>query len=162
VFVQVAMHSQSEDAVKKSSEAGAGVIAMMDLLSKDLENQITVGETEEKNAQEDYETAMADAAEKRTADAKRLEDKQSAKADTDDALQGHVDDKAAKTQELQGTLQYIMTMHADCDWLISHFDQRKEARTDEIDAMGKAKDVLNGADYSLLQTGRSAHLRGHA
>jgi len=28
---------------------------------------------------------------------------------------------------------------------------RKEARNGEIDALGKAKDVLNGADYSLVQ-----------
>ena len=35
-----------------------------DVNKKDLTNQITVAETEEKNAQEDYETAMVDKATK--------------------------------------------------------------------------------------------------
>jgi len=157
VFMQVAMHESAE--VQKKSEMGQGVIALMDLLLKDIENQITVGETEEKNAQEDYETFMADSKEKRTADTKLLGEKMSAKAETDAALDGHVDDKAGSQEELQGNMAYIASLHADCDWLLEKFDQRKEARTDEIDAMMKAKDVLNGADYSLLQVAH-AHLRG--
>jgi hypothetical protein len=161
VFMQVSMHTQSEDAdqYKKKAEEGAGVIAMMDLLLKDLENQITVGKTEEKNAQEDYETLMADSKEKRTADTTLLGDKMAAKAETDAALEKHTDEKAATTEELQGNAAYIASLHADCDWLLENFDQRKEARVGEIEAMMKAKDVLQGADYSLLQTARG-HLRG--
>ena len=34
--------------------------------------------------------------------------------------------------------------------LIKYFDMRKEARTSEIDALGKAKAVLSGADYSSM------------
>merc|ERR1719253_1999983 len=52
-FVQVEEHVQTQ----KKGEEGAGVIAMMDLLLKDLQGQITVGETDEKNAQEDYQKA---------------------------------------------------------------------------------------------------------
>jgi archaellum component FlaC len=154
VFMQV------DAGVQKKGEMGAGVIAMMDLLLKDLDNQITVGETEEKNAQEDYETAMEDAKTERAANTKLLGEKMSAKAETDSALEQHTEDKASFTEQLQGNGQYIASLHADCDWLLEKFDQRKEARTDEIDAMLKAKDVLNGADYSLLQVTR-AHLRGH-
>merc|ERR1719253_1578079 len=73
VFMQISMHETVQ--VQKKGEMGAGVIAMMDLLLKDLDNQITVGETEEKNAQEDYETFSADSAEKRTADVKLLGEK---------------------------------------------------------------------------------------
>jgi len=155
VFMQISMHETVQ--VEKKGEMGAGVIAMMDLLLKDLDNQLTVGATEEKNAQEDYETAMADAKEKRIADVTSLGDKMSAKAETDAALEKHTEDKASNTEELQGNAQYIASLHADCDWLLEKFDQRKEARADEVDAMLKAKDVLSGADYSLLQV---SHLRG--
>jgi hypothetical protein len=160
VFMQVSMHTQAEDELKKKDEMGQGVIAMMDLLLKDIDNQLTVGETEEKNAQEDYETLMADSKEKRTADTKLLGEKMSAKAETDDALEGHIGEKAATTEELQGNMAYIASLHADCDWLLEKYDQRAEARTDEIDAMMKAKDVLKGADYSLLQVTHASHLRG--
>jgi hypothetical protein len=50
------------------------------------------------------------------------------------------------------TEKYIGNLHGECDWLLKYFDVRKEARTGEIDALGKAKAVLNGADYSLVQT----------
>jgi len=153
-FVQV---HEVVEAAKKTQES-AGVIAMMDLLSKDLESQMQVAETDEKNAQEDYETAMTDAQAKRLADAKLLGEKMSAKAETDAALEGHVEDKKSSSQELMGNGAYIASLHADCDWLIQNYDQREAARTDEIDAMMKAKDVLNGADYSLLEVKRSHFL----
>merc|ERR1719253_799610 len=54
----------------------------------------------------------------------------------------------------------MASLHAECDWLMQYFDVRKEARTGEIDALGKAKAVLNGVDYSLVQTKRV--LRGSA
>jgi len=47
------------------------------------------------------------------------------------------------------TEKFIGGLHADCDWLLKYYEMRKEARTNEIDAMAKAKDVLNGADYSF-------------
>merc|ERR1712194_802938 len=49
-------------AYKKKSGDGGGVIAMMDLLVKDLDEEMTVAETEEKNAQAAYEQTVADAA----------------------------------------------------------------------------------------------------
>jgi hypothetical protein len=149
-FVQVHMHQE----VQKKTEESAGVIAMMDLLLKDLESQMQVAETDEKNAQEDYQQAMSDAKETRTADAKLLGEKMSAKAETDAALEAHVEDKMASSRELLGNGEYIASLHADCDWLLQNFDQRKQARADEVDAMEKAKDVLNGADYSLLEVKR--------
>jgi hypothetical protein len=152
-FVQ--LHSE------KKTQESAGAIAMMDLLLKDLEGQMTVASTEEKNAQEDYEKAMADAKEKRTADAKLLGEKMTEKAETDAALLAHKDGKADATEELMGNGQYIASLHADCDWLLQNFDQRKAARADEVDAMLKAKDVLNGADYSLLEIKAVKSLRGN-
>merc|ERR1719262_1211869 len=124
----------------------------MDLLIKDLEKEMQTAETAEADAQSDYEKAMSDAATKRADDSKSLSDKEAAKADTEGALQGHKDSKASHTKELMGTLEYIQSLHAECDWLLQYFTARKEARTSEIEALGKAKAVLSGADYSLLQT----------
>jgi len=145
-FVQVS--EQEAAALKKA----AGVIQMMATLENDLDTEIAAAEAEEKNAQADYEVAMEDAKEKRTADSKLVEEKESAKAEADESVQTNVDTKKAVTKELDATKGYIMMLHADCDWLLKYFDTRKQARADEIDAMSKAKDVLNGADFSFLQT----------
>merc|ERR1712151_1191811 len=133
------------------SEENTGVIAMIDLLIADLSKEMTEAETDEKNSQADYETMMKDSAEKRTTDSKALSAKGSTKADTESALQDTSAHMADETKELMATEKYVASLHADCDWLLQYFDARKEARTGEIDSLKKAKAVLSGADYSLLQ-----------
>merc|ERR550537_1743614 len=125
---------------------------MMDLLIKDLEKEVTEAETEEKDAQKEYEDMSFDASKKRAADAKAATEKQAAKANTEAALQGHLDTKKSSTSELLATLEYIQSLHGECDWLLQYFDARKEARAGEIESLGKAKAVLNGANFALLQT----------
>merc|ERR1719169_120783 len=95
---------------------------------------------------------MKDSAAKRADDSKTLADKQGTLADLQSSLQSTTEAKASTTKELGATVQYIQSLHAECDWLLQYFDVRKEARTSEIDALGKAKAVLSGADFSLVQT----------
>merc|ERR1719440_195870 len=143
---------EAPGAFKKSGEESNGVIAMIDLMIKDLDKEMTVAETEEKDAQADYETFMKDSADKRVNDSKALENKEATLADLEESLEKSVEAKKSATKELGATLAYIQSLHADCDWLLQYFDVRKEARASEVDALEKAKAVLSGADYSLVQT----------
>jgi len=149
-------------AYKKSGEESGGVIAMIDLLIKDLDKEMTVAKVEEKDRQSDYESLMSDSAAKRAEDSKSLGNKEAAKAEMEAGLQASNDEKVSAGKELGATLQYINTLHLDCDWLLQYFDVRKEARENEINAMQKAKAVLSGADYSLVQTSTRRFLRRHA
>jgi septal ring factor EnvC (AmiA/AmiB activator) len=146
-------------AYKKSGESSNGVIAMIDLLVADLDKDIQTSEVEEKDAQKEYEVFMSDSSEKRALDSKAITDKTAAKAETETQLQADEDTKKSKLFEAMETAKYIGGLHEDCDWLLKNYDARKAARTGEIEAMGKAKAVLSGADYSLLQSG-STRLRG--
>merc|ERR1719221_205920 len=123
---------------------------MIGLLITDLDKEMTEAETVEKDAQADYETLMADSAEKRAQDSKTLSGKQSAKANTEEDLQNHKDNLKEASTDLANTNKYIHDLHLECDWLIKYYDVRKTMRASEVDALGKAKAVLNGADYSLL------------
>merc|ERR1712226_1026432 len=134
------------------SEENTGVIAMLDLLSKDLEKEMTEATTEEKDAQADYEQLMKDSAAKRTSDSKALAGKGSSKADTEAELQAHESHKAAEGKELMATMAYISSLHAECDWLLQYFEVRKEARAGEVESLKRAKAVLSGADFSFVQT----------
>merc|ERR1719230_1508881 len=94
-FAEVHLHSyaapppppESVKAYAKKGEEAGGVIAMMDSLIADLDKEMTEAETEEKNAQEEYETFISDSAEKRASDSKSLSDKEGAKANTEVELQ---------------------------------------------------------------------------
>jgi len=148
------------DAYSKKSQESTGVLTMLDLLVKDLDKEMTEAETEEKDSQAEYEQMMSDSAEKRTVDSKSLADKEAAKADLEAKLEVHKESKAAAGKELMATLKYIQSLHAECDWLLQYYDVRKEARAGEIDSLTKAKAILSGADFSLMQ-GRG-FLRGSA
>merc|ERR1712238_36457 len=107
---QVSMHAQNDaapgpppstwGAYSTKSEGNTGVLAMIDLLIKDLDKELTEA----------------------------------------------------------GTDKNMASLHAECDWLLKYFDARKEARAGEVDSLTKAKAVLSGADYSLVQTRRHTFL----
>jgi len=161
-FVQIEQHNNhKKDApgpapatygeMKPKTEENNGVISMINLLIKDLDKEMTEAETNEEDSQKDYEQSMRDATEKRSSDSKAMTEKASAKAKLETALEEHKEGKASAGKELMATMQYIGNLHSDCDWLMKYFDVRQEARASEIDALGKAKAVLSGADFSLIQ-----------
>jgi len=136
-------------AYEKREGENNGVIAMIDLLIKDLDKEMTEGEAEEKNAQAAYEKMMSDSADKRKADSTSLSEQTAAKAEAEAALQEQTASKKSTEKELAANAEYIHSLHGDCDWLLKFFDVRREARAAEVDSLSNAKAVLNGADYSL-------------
>merc|ERR1740121_3270767 len=169
VLADVSAHDQSKvapppppeapGAYQKKSGENSGVLKMIDLLVQDLDKEMAAAGAAEKDAQADYEQLMQDSAAKRTADSALLTEKTAAKANMEGELQNAKETHASLTKDLGATLKYIAGLHAECDWLLKFFDMRQEARASEIDALGKAKAVLSGADYSLVQ---AKALRGSA
>jgi len=161
VLAQVAPPPPPETAAayaKKGGESG-GIIAMMDMMIADLDKEITEVTVEEKNGQEEYEQLIGDSAKKRALDSKSIEDKEGTKAALEARLLKDEEEKTATTKEAMATHEYLGEVHSDCDWLLTNFDTRKTARAGEVDALTKAKAVLSGADYSLLQ---KAEVHRHA
>jgi septal ring factor EnvC (AmiA/AmiB activator) len=152
-FAQVAPPPPPETfgAYAKMSQESNGVLTMIDMMVADLDKEIQEVEVEEKDGQAEYETFMKDSAEKRALDAKSIEEKEAAKADAEAKLLKEEEEKKTTMKEAMGTSEYLAEVHGDCDWLLNNFETRKEARAGEIDSLTKAKAVLSGADYSLLQ-----------
>jgi septal ring factor EnvC (AmiA/AmiB activator) len=155
-LVQISAHKaapppppETFEGYSKKTEEHGGVVQMINLLITDLDKEMAEAETTEKDSQADYEELMRDSADKRAQDSKTLADKESAKAQTEEDLQAHKDSLRQSTRDLGETLKYIHDLHMECDWLLKYFDVRKEMRASEVDALGKAKAVLSGADYSL-------------
>jgi len=160
-FIQ--LHKQADDeapapppetfgAYAKQSEGSNGVIAMIDSLVADLEKEMQEAELEEKDSQGDYEQFTRDAADKRVMDSKSITEKDGAKADAEVNLVKETKERQTKMKEALATVDYIGGVHKDCDWLLQNYDVRKTARVGEGDALTKAKAVLSGADFSLVQT----------
>jgi len=172
-FVQISQHISHGDApppppetfgaYKKKGEETTGVIAMIDLLIRDLDKEMDEAKVEEKNAQDEYEEMMNDSAKKRAADSKSIAAKESAKAEAETGKVADEESKMAEFKELTATKQYEGQLHSECDWLLKNFDLRKTMRGEEMDNLKQAKAVLSGADFSLLQSSAGPrHLRGNS
>jgi len=133
----------------KKGEESQGVITLINNIINDVEKENLEMELEEKDAQKNYERMMDLSSKKRVEDSKSMTDKKSALAETEESLINNKEGLKNKNFELMSTEKVISELHSECDWLLKYYDARKEARSGEIEAMGKAKDVLNGADYSF-------------
>merc|ERR1719291_1485670 len=95
---------------------------MIDLLIADIDKDNQIMEVEEKDAQKEYETFMADSSEKRALDSKAITDKEAAKAEAETQLGSDTDTKKSKQIEAMETAKYISGLHEECDWLLKYFD----------------------------------------
>merc|ERR1719264_71349 len=131
-FVQIAAHASDRVApppppetfgpYTKKTEENTGVIAMIDLLVKDLDKELQEAEVMEEDAQKEYEEMMAESATKRADDSKAVTDKTALKASEEEALMTEQETKASTEKELMQTLEYIHALHGECDWLLKFFD----------------------------------------
>merc|ERR1719223_1673364 len=99
---------------------------------------------------------MADSAKKRAADSQATTDKKAALAAAEEDVETHAESKKASGLDLMAAEKFLGSLHAECDWLLKYYTIRKSAREGEIDALGKAKGVLSGAKFGLVQTSKVA------
>merc|ERR1719281_2013212 len=138
-----------EGGVVKKSEKSAGVIGLMDMIIKDLGNDMKDAEYEEKTAQKDYAELMADSQAQRAGDTKSLTGKTSSKAEIEGKLMTSKETRAATAQDLKLVGTTIQDLHVSCDFILENHGLRLEARTNEIESLKNAKAVLAGASFSL-------------
>lgn len=96
---------------------------------------------------------MSDSKKMRADDTKMLEDKTAAKADAVGATETHEDNLGVSSKKLKGAQDQLGVLHQDCDWLLSNADSRREARSDEVESLGKAKATLYVCPYSIFDEG---------
>eukprot|EP00930_Biecheleria_cincta_P033539 TRINITY_DN2323_c0_g2_i2.p1 TRINITY_DN2323_c0_g2~~TRINITY_DN2323_c0_g2_i2.p1 ORF type:complete len:682 (-),score=244.38 TRINITY_DN2323_c0_g2_i2:49-2094(-) len=143
-LVQVSEHEQKP-------QANNGVLSMIATMVSDLKKEMSVAKVEETSSQKEYEALVADAKEKRASDLQDAQKKAQVKADLEQDLDEDAQEKSASIKEQEAATAVIGNLHKECDWLLQNFELRREAREEEVENLKRAKAVLSGADYSLLQ-----------
>merc|ERR1719163_2408924 len=154
-FAQVHQHTAAApppppatwDAYQKKDGKSNGVIALMDMLMKELQGGITEAENEEKTAQTDYERLMSESQESRATMVQSVTTKEVAKADLDTKIEATKEKKSSEEAQLASLKQTIAQLHADCDFIVENYDLRKTARETEVEGLKNAKSVLSGANF---------------
>jgi len=132
----------------KKSEGSTNIIAMMNQMTKDVEMDIQEGKHEEETAQKDYESAMKDAATKRSDDSKLMVEKNGAKADEQTNAQSVRAERGTKREQLNIAQDKLYDLHVDCNHVLQNYDESKANRAKENDMLSQAKSVLSGASYN--------------
>jgi hypothetical protein len=132
---------------QKKTEKSGGVMALMDMITKEMESEMKDSEYDEKTAQTEYAELMADSQESRAQDTKSITEKESAKATLEAKLVSAKESKTLSVDKLTENGNYIFDLHASCDFIMESFGMRKEARTNEMESLKNAKAVLAGAVY---------------
>jgi len=129
---------------KNKSQKGGSVMALMDMILKDLRGDTQAMEHDEQTAQSDYEKLSSDLAMTQADAAASRTEAQEVKASSEEAKQTAESELSMYEDEFATVRQAIADLHARCDFLLEKFEERAAARTSEIEGLQKAKVILGG------------------
>merc|ERR1719321_1659489 len=153
-FVQIGAYEapppppETWGAYQKKDGKSNGVMALMDMLVKELSGDLTESKHTEETSQKDYERLMSDSQASRAQNVQSITDKEDAKANLDTNIEEAKSKKASDDITLADVKQYLIQLHAECDFLIENYDVRKAARETELASLANGKSVLSGANFS--------------
>jgi len=134
-------------AYKKSNAAG-GVMGMIQQIINDAKAMEAEAIKGEEDAQQAYETFVADtnkSIEEKSAEiVTKSEEKAKAEAQRTEAEE----EKAAVMQTLEDLAAEKADLHKSCDYILKNFDIRQTARDEEVEALKQAKAILSGSKFS--------------
>jgi len=132
----------------KKSSGSTGVMSMIEKLIYDTKEITAESKKSEGEAQAGYEALVADTNASITDLSKSITSKTKAKAQAKKDLSMTNSDLADSVTELENLGKYNGDLHAECDYVMKNFGIRQQARSEEVEALQQAKQILNGANLS--------------
>lgn len=155
-LVQVSVHVQQPKAPEafkdyKANGQSFGIMSMIQQLIADSEKQVAEVSTAEAGAQKAYESFAKDTASSVNAKEAEVTDLKAAKAKSKKSFVQTRQSSEGIEKVLEALDTTESELHGSCDFIMANFDARKEARSEEIDSVDKAKAILSGATFAEIQ-----------
>merc|ERR1719389_43271 len=129
----------------KGSSEGSGVIGMLEGIAENFALMETNAKADETEQSDEYEKWMTDTKIAISEKEKDTEMKESRKERQSEKLVSKTDDFKHNMKELEATVQYEADLQHACVDGDSTYEDRKAARTKEIEALKEAQDILEKA-----------------
>mmetsp|Transcript_109106 Transcript_109106/g.295726 ORF Transcript_109106/g.295726 Transcript_109106/m.295726 type:complete len:747 (-) Transcript_109106:76-2316(-) len=140
-----------------ANKGGPGdVLALIDTLVRELDEDTEAMKKREKEAQQEYEIAQGLASEKRETDIKAIASREAVRVKLEEKMHHWKLGIKAKQKDLGDHTEYTVELHKECDGLLKDFELLRRVRSDEVASLRSAKAILADADASLVQTPRGA------
>jgi len=135
-----------DDNYKKNGKS-AGIMELLSMLANESELQIVEAKHGEKSAQASYETLMTESQASREAKANAIADKETERVRLLEVLGEAKDEKDGDQAELKALVDNLAALHESCNFLVTNYDFRKKARSDELDGLKQGLSVLSGSNF---------------
>jgi len=131
-------------AYEKSSGSG-GVMQLLQKIISEAQQEESVLEIDENNAQRLYARFVADSSASMEADRQGIAEKEKQTAEASSSLSVTKESQLANGAQLEKLGSLLGGLHADCDYVLKYFDIRQKMRQEEMDAIDEAYAILSGA-----------------
>jgi len=128
----------------KNKGAG-GVMSMIEKLIYDTKDITAKSKKSESEAQAAYEALVADTNDSINGLTKEVTSKAKAKGKAKKDLSLTQSDLADAVREIEDLGKTNADLHSECDYVLKNFMIRQKARSDEVEALQQAKQILGGA-----------------
>merc|ERR1719252_285327 len=135
----------------KKTAQGMGIMGLMSELISDLKLEGQKAQMEEAAAQKAYEEGLANSQASREATSKEVVAMQTHKAELEEKTHEAKASHRTLEAEMKSIVTKIASLHLECDFIVANYDLRKNARSQEIEAMRNAVAILSGANFALNQ-----------
>merc|ERR1719453_2866387 len=130
------------------SDAGTGgatdAVSMLGFILEETKKEEATAHSDEEEAQKTFEDTMNDLKTQEAACLETIADLTENIASTEKTLEETKLDLDKTTKEKMAVESYLLKIKPGCDFITENIDARKDARSKETDALGKAKDKLKG------------------
>merc|ERR1719387_2863489 len=150
-FVQIRRHNQKvappelPDVPELKPTNNGGIMGMMDEIVHELEMDMAQAKFDEKTAQTEYVTLMAESQTNRADALKSITNKKTARSELEEKLVEAKEQRHMAFDELNNAHTYVAELHSSCDFIVENFDLRKEARANEMESLKSARAVMQSA-----------------
>merc|ERR1719389_858398 len=103
---------------------------------------------DEQQAQKDYAEVVSTTTASIEAGRESIAEKEKQVASTEGEKSETEESQLANQAELDKLAELLQGIHNQCDYILKYFDIRQKSRAEEIEAIGEAKAILSGADFS--------------
>jgi len=129
----------------KGQEGGTGVVGMLKEISENFALMETNAKADETTEQDDFDSFLTDTKIAISEKSKDTDMKTARKGRQEEKLTSKTDDFKHNEKELEATVQYEADLQHACVDGDSTYEDRKAARTREIEALKEAQDILEKA-----------------
>jgi len=116
-----------------------GIVALMTRIKGELQRDQAEAEMEEKHAQADYVSLMAECAETRAQEQKSTVERKTVEAEISKTIITNRKKTKLSKDELMNVNEYIANVHSSCDLLLQTFVDKKAAREEELEQLKTAR-----------------------